>query len=352
MQVDLLREEDERAYEEFVNNASDSKIYHTLEWKRAIKGAYGYEPCYVIATEEDSIKGILPLFEVGSPIFGRRLVSIPFSHWVNILYGGDVAVLEKLLEFAKDLTRARGCDYLQIKHGGVLPDLFGLRESRHFYNSVLDLSRPIDEIWKAFDGGSVRWGINRAKRSDLEIEGGSTLEDYRKFYRLEIETRKAQGVPPYPFRFFRCLHDYLGTSGKARLHLAYLGGVCIAGIIVLCHGNLAIYGYSACLKKREYLRTQPNNLLLWTAIEELHDEGYQEFSFGITPPSNEGLLKFKTRWGTKDYKIPYYYFLNKVEEIPIVDRTSRKMRAANGILRRLPIPVLERVGPFLLKQVG
>ncbi len=311
-----------------------------------------YRPYYVVVKEGSSIRGALPLFEVRSLILGNRLVSIPFSHWVNILCDGDLAILQKLLSFARDLARKRRCRYLEIKHGQPLSEAHGLERSEHFFNSVLDLSRSIEDIWSGFESGSVRWGINRAKKSDLQVEKGSTLEDYRRFYRLELETRKSQGVPPYPFRFFRNLRDHLGNGRKLRLYLAYLDDVCVAGIIVLCHSKRAIYGYSASLKKREYLRTQPNNLLLWTAIKELHDDGYQEFDLGITPPSNKGLLSFKTRWGTENYKIPYYYFLNRAEEVPVVDRTSKGMRVANDILRKLPISILERVGPFLLKQVG
>ena len=348
----LLQKEDEHRYEAFIERAEDSKIYHTLEWKQIIERTYGYKPYYVIVKDGVSIKGVLPLFEVRSLILGKRLVSIPFSHRVNILHSDDPAVLHEMLDFACGLAQERDCRYLEIKHGDLLPDGHGLECSEFFFNSVLDLSRDIDEIWSDFESGSVRWGINRAKRSDLEIERGTTLEDYRKFYRLELVTRKTQGVPPYPFRFFEYLHAHLDDSGRARLLLAYLDGVCIAGIILLCYNKQAIYGYGASLKEKEYLRTQPNNLLLWTAIQELHSEDFQKFDFGTTHPSNEGLLKFKSRWGTMDYKIPYYYFLNKAEQIPTIDRTSKKMNLITNILQRMPVAILKRVGPFLLKQVG
>jgi len=330
----------------------DSCIYHTLEWKSIIERTYDYKPYYVVAKDDAKIIGALPLFEVRSFVFGRRLVSIPFSHRVPVLYQNDVPILEKLLEFACDLTRVKGCKYLEIKHGAGLALNMGVKVNEHFFNSVLDLSGTLDDLWHGFDSGSVRWGINRAKRSHLEIEKGSTLEDYRKYHRLELETRKVQGVPPYPFRFFRNLRDHLGSSHKLRLYLAYLDDVCVAGIIVLCHNGRAIYGYSSSLKKREYLQIQPNNLLLWTALQELHSDGYREFDFGITHPSNEGLLRFKSHWGTRDYKIPYHYFLNKIEEIPVIDRTSRKIRLASPILKALPTPILEWIGPHLLRHVG
>ncbi len=38
----LLQEGEEPAYEAFIRQADDSKIYHTLEWKRIIEDTYGY----------------------------------------------------------------------------------------------------------------------------------------------------------------------------------------------------------------------------------------------------------------------------------------------------------------------
>jgi lipid II:glycine glycyltransferase (peptidoglycan interpeptide bridge formation enzyme) len=350
MNIELLRSEDEPAYETFVEQTPASKIYHTLAWRQVIAESYGYQPYYIVAKEDAAIIGALPLFEVSSLIFGKRLVSIPFSHWVNILYNDDLEILTNLLDFAQKLAGERNSLYVEVKHGYALPPLPDWPASAHFFDSVLDLRRSLAEIWDGFESGSARWGINRAKKSNLRIEVGRTLADYQKFHRLELETRKSQGAPSYPFCFFKNLREQLGLQHK--LYLAYLDEVCIAGIIVFGHHQRAIYGYSASRKKKEYLQTQPTNLLLWTAIQELHHEGYQEFDFGTTPPHNQGLLQFKSRWGTKDDKIPYYYFLNKVERIPVVDRTSGKIRLVNHILQRLPVTVLDWLGPLLLKQVG
>lgn len=352
MKAELLEKKDENLYQGFVDSTVDSCIYHTLEWKRIIERTYGYKPYYVVVKDDERIIGALPLFEVRSFFFGRRLVSIPFSHRVPVLYQDDITILEKLLEFACDLTRAKGCKYLEVKNGSELPLIMGIKESRHFSISTLDLSRALDDIWKAFDIKTVRWGINRAERSGLEIARGSSVSDYQKFYRLELETRKKQGVPAYSFRLFQNIFELLDRTQQARLYLAYLNGVCIAGVVVFYHKNEAIYGYSASLNKREYLRTQPTNLLLWTAIEDAHSEKYEVFDFGITPPSNTGLMKFKSHWGTRNYRIPYYYFLNTVDAFPVIDRTSKKMRIVNAVLRRTPIPVLRLIGPILLRQVG
>jgi len=350
MVVKIFEEKEKNLYRGFVENSDNAKIYHTLEWRSIIEKTYGYKPFYIIAKEDNEIKGILPLFEVKSFILGKRMVSIPFSHFVNILYTNQ-SVLRGLLRFATVLVKKFKCDYMEIKHGYELHNDINLKRSAQNYNSILHLNKPIDDIWKGFDIGSVRWGIRKAEKSELIVKQGKTLRDYKIFYELETETRKRQGSPLYPFEFFRALLELLNTN-KCKLYLAYYADKPIAGIIILNYKNYSIYGYSASVSDRRYLRYQPTNLLLWTIIKDLHNLRYRVFDFGITPSSNEGLLKFKKRWGTKTEKIPYYYFLNRTKDMPIIDRTGWKIQLPSTILQRLPTSLFRTVSPILLRQLG
>ena len=113
MVVKILDEKEKNLYRNFVESSDAAKIYHTLEWGSIIEKTYAYKPFYIIAKEENEIKGVLPLFEVESFILGRRMVSIPFSHVVNILYR-DESILRKLLQFAEELTKKNKCKYMEI----------------------------------------------------------------------------------------------------------------------------------------------------------------------------------------------------------------------------------------------
>jgi hypothetical protein len=59
-----------------------------------VEKIYKHKPIYLIAKEEDEIKGFLPLFSMRSMIFGKKLVSVPFAP-----YGG-VCADNKLIENA------------------------------------------------------------------------------------------------------------------------------------------------------------------------------------------------------------------------------------------------------------
>ena len=335
MIIELLKKESENQYSAFIDEHPGSSIYHTLEWRHVIQDTYGYRPSYIVARDDNSIIGVLPLFEVNSIINGRRLVSIPFSHWVDILYN-DTRTLSQMIDFAKHLTKKRKCGYIEIRHGSELPATAKLIRSEHFYDSILDISVSIDDIRDGFKK-SVKRAIGKANRSSLVLFEGQNLEDYYTFYRLELETRKRQGAPSYSFGFFKTLYSVLYPKNNIKLYLASNEGKCIAGIIMLYHKQTAIYGYGASISNRELLNMRPNNLLFWQAIQDAHAQGYKYFDFGTTDPSNKGLLRFKSGWGTDDFRIPRYYYLNKTSNIPELDRDSFKMRVASGILKKMPI---------------
>jgi len=349
MQIKLLDKEEEH-YRYFIDTNSESSLYHTLEWRDIVQKTYGYKPYYLIAWDAGSIKGVLPLFQVNSLINGKHIVSLPFSHCVSILYQ-DRSVLGELIECAKDLTLQRNYNYLEMRHGMDLTEISGLECSRHFLDSTLDITYSLSDVWANFQG-SVRKAIRKAQQNPIKIIRGTDLEHYRQFFMLELETRRRQGSPPYAFRFFENLYLKLHASGKARLYLAYFENQAIGGVLILYHHRTAIYGYGGSTSNKNLLRFRPNNLLFWLAIQDAYKEGYKLFDFGITPPSNKGLLRFKSGWGTHTAPLPYYFFLNKTSKIPVIDREGTASRLAVSIFKHMPIDLLRFVGPFFLKHLG
>ena len=351
MAVTILKGDDERDYRAFVDAHPAATMYHTLEWRDVLSTTYGYEAHYLVAKEGDTIRGVLPLMKAKGFVRGTRLVCLPFSHSVPVLFDTP-DTLADLLGYCRDLVTETGAAYAEIRHGFPLESSHGLVPSSSWSGSVLSLSGSLDDIWKRFDPKRVRWAIRKAERSDLEMVEATDLTSYEAFYRLELLTRKRQGAPPYAFRFFEQLHSVLGPARKIKLYLAYLGRSCVAGVIVLYHGTSAIYGYGASSSDRSFLRLQPNNGLLWKAIRDAHGQGCATFDFGTTPLSNEGLLRFKSRWGTTTEPVPYYFMVKDGAEAPVMNREGPLVRGVSYLLGKLPVWLLARVGPFLLRQVA
>ena len=60
---------------ESVPNAS---LYHRLEWRAILAGTFGHPTRYLMAVQQDRVRGVCPLMEMRSALFGHFFVSLPF----------------------------------------------------------------------------------------------------------------------------------------------------------------------------------------------------------------------------------------------------------------------------------
>ena len=56
----------------------------------------------------------------------------------------------------------------------------------------------------------------------------------------------------------------------------------------------------------EHREKQPLSLLIFEAMKDASKEGYKLWNWGGTWLTQDGVYRFKSRWGTKD--INYYYY--------------------------------------------
>jgi lipid II:glycine glycyltransferase (peptidoglycan interpeptide bridge formation enzyme) len=161
-------------------------------------------------------------------------------------------------------------------------------------------------------------------------------------------TRKEHGLPPQPFNFFKNIYDHVISKNLGMVTLASLGQENVAGAIYFHFGEKALYKYGASDKKIQQLR--PNNLVMWEAIKWYSQNGYKSLCFGRTEPENQGLIQFKSGWGTTEQQINYYRYDFKKEAF--VTGTSKVTGFHNKIFRRMPAPLLRGIGSALYKHVG
>ena len=74
---------DEAAWEAFVAPARPPPSFHRYPWRRVLERAFGHRCHFLLAEENGAVRGVLPLAEVRSRLFGHKLASLPFC-----VYGG------------------------------------------------------------------------------------------------------------------------------------------------------------------------------------------------------------------------------------------------------------------------
>ena len=86
MAVVLLTREWEEAWQHFVEASPQAPLAHQLGWLNGVQKTYGHTPYYLSSVGGSAVTGVLPLFFMRNPLFGRFLVTAPY-----LTYGGRLA---------------------------------------------------------------------------------------------------------------------------------------------------------------------------------------------------------------------------------------------------------------------
>jgi lipid II:glycine glycyltransferase (peptidoglycan interpeptide bridge formation enzyme) len=170
----------------------------------------------------------------------------------------------------------------------------------------LALDPDPDVVFRAFKKTQVQQRIRKAIREGLSVRRCSSLDAVRVFYGLHVRTRKRQGMPVQPWRFFSRLWSRVLDQGHGFVSLAYVDGRPIAGAVFLSQGRRLTYKYSA--SDLAFRKSRPNNLVLWDAIEWACLNGFESMDWGRTDSGDDGLRTFKTGWGTREEPLAYCYY--------------------------------------------
>jgi FemAB-related protein (PEP-CTERM system-associated) len=305
-----------------------------------------------LAEENGDICGVLPLFRIKSIITGNRLVSLPFSYNCGPIATSDEALIRLIAE-AKRLVSELNCDYLELKMQKPLSEAVvqdtQVLINEYYFTSVLKLANDSKENWKKLDARRTRWAINKAIRSGVTIRTETNKDDIKIFHDLKVRTRKKHGSPTPSLRFFKEIMHEFEPKGLVKLWVAEYDEKVISALMFYSFKDMVIPAYIA--SDDSYNSYMPNNLMYWRTIEWGCANGYRCFDFGRTEPNNGGLLKFKSKWGTDNYKIPYYYYPEK-PNLMATSRGSLKVNVITGFWKRMPVPLLKLLGPSLLRHVG
>lgn len=303
-------------------------IFHTWEWKCVIEQGFG-DTCYsIVAEENDQIVGIFPLFSRPMLIENKYHKYIePFSNNFQVLwsphprawgYGGPIAlpdenpvIIQSMFNFAEQLANKNKkivdwrissfCDP-NIKKKFLMENeyLFNTRQT-----SFLKLSEDVDVLWNNLKK-QTRNGIRKAIKENIEVVEASHISEIKEMYRILCkDLYERTGIPRNPYSYFKAIWDILVPIRKAKFLLAKYDGQLIGSIILFYHKNMMFYEHAASL--RQYSKLQPNNILLWKAIEEGSANDFKFFDLGGMPLAEEdGIYKFKNGWGGDITEIGWY----------------------------------------------
>lgn len=290
---------EDRSWLAFVSSVPSASPFHHPAWAGLLAECYGFSPFALAVTHAGTIVGGTPVLEVTGLGRSRRWISLPFTDELPLLaWGADPDAIASALERARVEA---GIGSLEVR--GSLVGVAG-HEVEAGVVHHLPLSRDPEAVFRTFKKSQVQRNLIKGESEGATIRRGRESADLtRVFYDLHVETRRRQGVPVQPRRYFELLWSSMLEAGRGFVLLAYAGERPVAGAVFLDWNGTVVYKLGA--SNPAFWKLRPNNLLLWTAIKEACEQGRGTFDFGRSDADNAGLRRFKSGWGTSEEQLVY-----------------------------------------------
>jgi CelD/BcsL family acetyltransferase involved in cellulose biosynthesis len=331
---------DDPRWQELVRTAPGTVPFHEPAWAKLLAECYGYRP-FVVALENGAgITAGLPVLEVPTLFGGKRWVALPFTdHCAPLARNGEGSLIRAL----DNARRAAAVSRLEVRAPLAGDDVHAnVAGVIH----VLDVEPDPDAAFAKFKP-PVRRHVRKAERSGVTVRMGTTAADLTEtFYRLHLQTRRRQGVPVQPRRFFTLFWERLLERGHGFVLVASAGGEDVAAAVFLTGNGTVIYKYGASDERAWPLR--PNHVLFAHAIRWASENGYRTFDFGRTELDQDGLRAFKAGWGARELPLRYAVL---ADERPSPSR-GRLGGVAHRVIQSSPQWVCRGAGELLYRYAA
>jgi FemAB-related protein (PEP-CTERM system-associated) len=333
------------AWDRFVDGVPGGTFFHRAAWAGVIERAFGHATHYACVEQDGAITGVLPLARVRTWLFGDRLVSVPFC-----VYGGPLAVDAEshaaLVAHAEALLKRTGAGALEFRH-------------------MQEPAWPLGAAWQAGPGLYATFrksieadhernmkAIPRKQRAVVRkgIQNGLTSvvsQDAGVLHRVYAESVRNLGTPVLPRRYFGVLLE--AFSQDADIVTVVDQDRAIASVMNFYFRDevLPYYGGGTV----EARSRAGNDFMYWEVMRRAADRGCRLFDFGRSKVGS-GSFAFKHNWGFQEQKLRYVFHLPAGAAMPDLNPLNPKFRLFIAAWKRLPLPVANALGPFIVRGLG
>ncbi len=344
VQVDRLVVSDATAasrWDTFVRACPEATFCHLSGWGRALEGVFGHETHFLQAMQGGRITGVLPLAFVKSTLFGNSLTSLPFC-----VYGGVAAAdpdsARALEEAAESLARRLDVPHLELRH----------TTRRHPNWPQQDLYATFRKAITADDETNMN-AIPRKQRAmvrkGIRNELVSTLDDgMERFFALYADNVHRHGTPGLPLRWFHALQREFARDCEVLTVLSPQGRL-LSSVMTFYFRDEVLPYYAGDDEAARSLAA--NDFKYWELMRRAAARGCRLFDYGRSKLGT-GPFDFKQNWGFEPQPLHYEYRLYKRETVPQNNPSNARYRLMIAGWRRLPLPVANWLGPFIVKSLG
>jgi CelD/BcsL family acetyltransferase involved in cellulose biosynthesis len=332
IEVATLTAETEPAYRDYVARAPGALLYHSLAYRDLLIDHLACEQEYLVATDGGDVCAVLPLMWTGDD--GARVYnSLPF-------YGSHGSVLADSEEAAAALIAAY--DERATADGTLAATMvanpFAERQppapAHNFtderISQVTDL--PADGVEP-----SARRNIRKAERAGIvAVIDADRLREVGDIHRANIEALGGLAKDP---EFFAAVPRHFQAARDYDVYVALLDDELVAGLLVFYFGGTVEYFTPAV--DHDHRSEQPLALLLADAMAAAARRGCRRWNWGGTWTTQDGVFRFKRKWGAREGRYRYYV---QVNDDSLLDASPAELRDRFGHFYVVPFSALRSSG--------
>jgi hypothetical protein len=336
-----LNAESEPAYRDFVARTPGALVYHSLAYRDLLVDHLGCRQEYLMAIAGGDVRGVLPLLWTGDD--GARVYnSLPFYGSHGSVLAGDSEAESALIAAYDERATAAG-----TLAATMVANPFAERQppepahnlTDERISQVTDLPEPPGEEDALMDlvESSARRNVRKARGAGIvATTDAGRLPAVAEIHRENIA---ALGGRPKEPGFFEAVPRHFEAGTDFEVHVALLDDAVVAGLLVFFFNGTVEYFTPAV--HHDHRSDQPLALLLIEAMAAAARRGCRRWNWGGTWTTQDGVFRFKRKWGAHEGRYRYFVQLN---DESLLDATPEELRARFGDFYVVPFSALRTSG--------
>lgn len=309
MEIVPLAAVPEQDQEAFLASRAEATFFHSPRYRRFLLEMLGCADLGWAAMRDGEMLGMLPAMAQAGPQ-GLVINSLPFFGSHGGVVGGDAKARTALWQVWRERVGMEDVAAATVVGNPFDPDSLDLptgpgdlRDERISQVTPLpgDDARDMREAILALVDGSARRNVAKAEREGVTIAvENDALPFLEQAHRAGME---AIGGRPKPANFFTLLPRIFRPGIDYRLYVARLDGAPVAALLLFYYGTMVEYFIPATTP--DLRQVQPMGALLLHAMAEAASLGYRQWNWGGTWTSQDGVYRFKKKWGAEEKRYQY-----------------------------------------------
>lgn len=317
LDVTLVRAADSAIeIEQFLSASGSSLVYYCDSYLNFLSDILpDAKVYYAVAKKEECLVGVMPFAVCKHPSYGAVVNALPFfgSHGGPIVSDGEsqdkivpsmISLIERSISDISSFTIVENI-FFSLNEGVLNKCGFTVVDDRIGQCSLLpDDSPNLENTLMGMLHMKTRNAVRKGLSFGQSIERRIDTDSLHWLQSVHEKSIKSIGGKYKSFSVFEKLIENFSLEEKSALYVGTLDGEDVSGVLVLTYKDTIEYFTPVVVD--EYKDKQLLSALIFQVMIESVKNGYKKWNWGGTWRSQEGVYRFKKRWGAEDF--PYRYF--------------------------------------------